>query len=605
MPPGLRATTVPSRLRLHADERGDRPAYFHRVEGEWRPTTWRRLDQQVRRAAAALIALGFEPGSTLGILGSNRPEWTIGALAAMTAGGAPVGIYTTSSPEQVAYIVGHAGCRALLVESRDQWAELEHLLGELPKLRKIVVMEPGDPAAAYDDDTDDHPMVSSWEAFLAHAEGVAEQALDERLESIEADQLGTLVYTSGTTGPPKGAMLSHANLVATAIMGLEVFGQHDDFCSVSYLPLAHIAEQMFSIHIPVYAGYPVYYVESFETLVEDVRTVQPTIFFGVPRVWERIHAAIREKGEAGGLRGRLFRWAVAVGRRVSLRRDRGSGPGLWLALQHRLADRLVGAEVRRAIGLGRARVCASGAAPIAEEILELFLHLGLPIYEVYGQTEVCGPTTWNRPGNFRLGTVGPPLPGIELRLADDGEIQVRGPNVFQGYFRDPEATAEALAGGWLRSGDLGTLDEDGFLTITGRKKDIIVTSTGKNIAPGNIEAALKNCDLVAEALVVGEGRRYLTALLTLDPAAVRRLGAELEGTGEGELDPRHPVLTERLQQTVEAVNGRFSRAEWVRGFQVLERSFSVEAGEITPTMKVRRQVVCERYRDVIEQLYAE
>lgn len=597
----MTGTTIPSQLRLHASERGDRPAYFHKVDGEWRPTTWRRLDEQVREVAAALIARGFEPGDTVGILGSNRPEWTLGALAAMTAGGAPVGIYTTSSPEQVGYIVDHAGCRALLVENWEQWARLEGLRGELPKLETVVAMEPGEPPGELADD----PRASSWQAFLGHADPASERVLDERIESIDPDQLATLVYTSGTTGPPKGAMLSHANLVATARMGLEVFGHHADFCSVSYLPLAHIAEQMFSIHIPVYAGYPVYYVESFETLVEDVRTVQPTIFFGVPRVWERIHAALREKGAAEDLRGRLFRWALAVGRRVNLRRERGSGPGLWLGLQHRVADRLVGAKVRRAIGLGKARVCASGAAPIATEILEFFLDLGLPIYEVYGQTEVCGPTTWSRPGSFRLGTVGPPLPGIELRLADDGEIQVRGANVFRGYFRDPEATAEALEGGWLHSGDLGALDADGFLTITGRKKDIIITSTGKNIAPANIEAALKNCDLVADALVVGEGQRYLAALLTLDRDAVRRLGAELGTAGAGDLDHRHPALTERLQQAVEAVNGRFSHAERVRGFRVLEHSFSIEAGEITPTMKVRRQAVCERYREVIEELYTE
>jgi long-chain acyl-CoA synthetase len=586
--------TILSRLDEHAARRGDEPACYRRRDGVWQAISWRQLRDQVRRAARSLIGIGVG-GGTVGILGGNRPEWTVGALAAMACGGAPVGIYTTSSPEQVSYIVRHAGCSALVVEDLDQWRKVEAVRGELETVEQVVLLAGTPPEGS---------RVVSWEAFLARGEAVAEAVIDRRLAALAPDQLATLIYTSGTTGTPKGVMLSHSNLVEMVAMGVEVFRPDAGFSSLSYLPLAHIAEQMFSIHIPVSVGYPVYYAESLDRLADDLREVQPVLFFGVPRVWERMYEAIIGKmAEAPSARRRLFEWTLAVGRRAAAARNRGLRPGPWLALQERLADRLVSAKVRARLGLARARVCATGAAPIAAEILELFAGLGLTVYEVYGQTETCGAMTFNRPGRTRFGTVGPPLPRLELRLAPDSEILVRGPNVFMGYYRDPAATAEALDGGWLRSGDLGSLDGEGFLTITGRKKEILITSGGKNIAPAGIEAALKRCELIAEAVVVGERRRYLTALLTLDPEAVRRLG---DGPGAGAGGPQvAPAVLERLEAAMDETNRRLARVEQIRKFRVLPAALTIEAGELTPTMKVRRQVVYERYAPLIDEMYAD
>ncbi len=589
-------TTIPARLADHAREAPDDPALFRRAGEGWQATSWRQLAGEVRRAAKALLHLGFERGDHLAILGGNRPEWAVSALAAMTAGGAPAGIYTTSSPDQIGYILGHAECPLVVVENREQWEKVAPLVPGLPRLKRIVLMQAGDAA--------DTPGSLSWDEFLRLGEGVPDADLDQRLASLSGEEVATLIYTSGTTGPPKAAMLSHANLVATARLGFSVFGAERGDRAFSYLPLAHVAEQMFSIHIPVYFGYAVYYCAALDRLAVDLPTVQPTIFFGVPRVFERIHAALLEKTrDLSGVKRRLLDWTLATGRKVAAAKNRGRRPGPWLALQQRITDRLLAAKVRTKLGLGKVRVCACGAAPIAAEVLELFAGLGVILYEVYGQTEVCGPTTWNRPGHTRLGSVGPALPEVEVRLAEDGEVLVRGPNVFLGYFKDPAATAEALRDGWLCSGDLGRLDEDGFLYITGRKKELLITSNGKNVAPNNLESRLKNAALIAEAVVVGDRRHYLTALVTLDPEVAGRLAAEHRLDGDRGHD--QPLFQEKVQEVVDEVNRGFSRAENIRKFRILPGSLTIAAGELTPTLKVRRQVVYEKYSGLIDEMYAE
>ncbi|MBA3503227.1 MAG: long-chain fatty acid--CoA ligase, partial [Deltaproteobacteria bacterium] len=471
--------SIPHRLLGQAQTRPNAIAYQAKVNGRWQPTTWKGFVDQVRLAARALIAQGFPRGGKVAILGFNRPEWVILDHAAMMAGGAPAGIYTTCSPEEVQYIVHHSEALVVLVEDAAQLAKVKAKREQLPLLKTIVMMR-GATATGAD--------VLTWDDFLAKGEAIPESALDERVAQIEDGDLATLIYTSGTTGPPKGVMLSHKNLAWTSRTLIDVSGgASENDVSLSYLPLSHIAEQMATVHMPATMGVCVYYAESLEKIADNIKDSRPTVFFGVPRIWEKFHAALSGKlAQVTGVKSKLVAWARSVCTRVNAIRDRGEPLPRPLQIQYALAQKLVISKLKTALGFDRARTLISGAAPIAPDVLEFFASLDLPIREIYGQSEDTGPTSFNLAGKTRIGTVGPPLPGLECKIADDGEILIRGPNVFLGYYKEPEATAEALTkDGWLCSGDLGAFDKDGFLSITGRKKEIIITAGGKNIAPKN------------------------------------------------------------------------------------------------------------------------
>ncbi len=588
-------TTILDRLDHHAARRPDDPAYFVKQGGIWQPTSWRRCQAEVQLAARAFADFGVGPGSSVGLLGFNRPPWTLGALAAMATGGAAAGVYTTNAPSQVAYVLAHAEAAVVVVENGEQWRKVEQVLDQLPALRRVVVME--------EDETPDDPLAISWRQLLEHGGSLSEELLQARRAALDPDQLASLIYTSGTTGPPKGVMLSHANLLDTSRICAGLLAARATDRALSYLPLAHIAEQMLSIHVPTYAGYPVYYAESIERMLDNLKEVRPTVVFGVPRVWERMQTALSERmAGTRGIKARLVSWAMWVAQRSAEARNRGLDPGAWLGLRERLAERLVQRKVKRALGLDQARICASGAAPIAAEVLHFLAGLGIVIHEVYGQSEGCGPTTWNRPGKTRFGTVGPPLPEVEVRLAADGEVWVRGPNVFLGYLKEEAATAEVLdADGWLHSGDLGVF-ADGFLSITGRKKEIMITSGGKNIAPNNIESALKQIELVGDAVLIADGRKFISALLTLDPDRAADLATKL-GVEVEEL-PTHVEVERQLAAGLAEVNSHLAKVEQVKVIRVLPRSLSLEAGELTPTLKVKRRVVEENWAVVIDSIYA-
>ena len=583
-------------LLRQAREHPDLPAYHHKAQGAWQATSWKEYLEEIETAARALMALGLETGGTVCILGFNRPEWTVLDLATMMAGGVPAGIYVTSSAEEIRYIVGHSEARWVLVESREHWEKLSSQRDSLPQLERVLFMK--------DVELPDDPLALSWEDFLARASEVPSERLEERRSRITGDQVATLIYTSGTTGPPKGVMLTHDNLQWTARTALaEMFTIGPGDSTLSYLPLSHIAERIFSVHGSVQAGYSVYFAEAPEAVPGNLREVQPTLIFGVPRVWEKLAAAVQDKlRQSSRAKQALVRWALGVGRRVTALRCRGEEPGGGLAFSYRLARALVFRKVKPLLGLGRARLCVSGAASISREVLDFFAGLDVLIYEVYGQSEGSGPTSVSRPGRTRLGTVGLPLPGVEVRLAEDGEILLRGRNVFAGYFKDPESTEECLQEGWLASGDLGLLDEDGFLSIVGRKKDILITSGGKNIAPGNLEEALQEIDGVQDAAVFGDGRRFLVALVSLDPQKVSELVPQGWEGGPGDL-ARQSEVRAALERRIEEVNQRFSRVQQIRRFHVLETPFSVETGELTPTLKLKRKVVGEKYSAEIEALY--
>jgi len=601
----MAADTIVHRFLKQADLRPNAPAYHTRSGSGFRATTWRDYVTSVRTAARALLALGVglrqeaSPASAMScvcILGFNRPEWTIADLAAMAIGAAPAGIYTTCSPSEVAYIVRHTEAKVVFVEDEAQWRKLDVERATLPHLEKVVLMRGAEPIS--------DPLVLSWEAFLARASDVAEEVLDAHVAALDPARVGTLIYTSGTTGPPKGVMLSHASLAWTARSAADLLPDASaGDCTLSYLPLSHIAEQVFSIHLPATIGSQVYFAESLEKVPDNLREAHPTILFGVPRIWEKMHAAVSAKlAAARGLRRKLVEHALATGREVNELRNRGLEPSGLLALRYAVCKAKVFEPAKQAMGLSRAKMCVSGAAPISAEILRFFAGLDIVIREVYGQSEDCGPTSFNLPGKTRFGSVGPAVPGVELRFGDDDEILVRGPNLFLGYYKEPEATEAALRDGWLCSGDLGRLDEEGFLHITGRKKDLIITAGGKNIAPKNIEAALKLHPLVGEAVVVGDRRKFLGALISINQDGAK-VFADEHGIALEAL-PDSPELREALQRHVDEVNRDLARVEQVKKFTLVRRPFSIEGGELTPTLKVKRSKVNEHYAADIEAMYA-
>jgi long-chain acyl-CoA synthetase len=597
-PPAADSTLV-REFRRQVAERGGRPALCMRAGDRWAAISWAQFGTVTRRLAAWLLEEGIEEQAHVAIWSGNRPEWHIADMAVLGARCRPVPVYPTLSAEQAAYVLGHSGSTVAVVESR---AILERLLAvrdRLPGLRRVAVLDEVEAVS-------EHGFVITWQEALRRGEAALPARgaeLDRRAEAVGSGDVATLIYTSGTSGPPKAVRLTHRNVMAAVIGVMSLVPAYDTDRVLSYLPLAHIAERLASEFRQYIVGNPVWFT-TIDRLAEDLREVRPSVFFGVPRIWEKVAARVQVELEGQpALRRRLARWAVGVGERVAdLRQARRPVPGR-LAARHALADRLVLGRVRAALGLDQARVVASGAAPIAPEVLRFFLALGLEICEVYGLSESTGVTTFNRPGEARFGTVGPPIPGVEVRLASDAEILIRGGTVFDGYQHDPAATAAVLHDGWLASGDVGEIDPDGHLHITDRKKDLIITAGGKNIAPSNIESALTNHPLIASAVAIGDRRPYVTALLTLDAdeaaAVVARHGREVTHPAALAADP---AIREEVARHVEAVNAELANVERVRRWTLLPRDFTV-GEELTPTMKVRRKVVAERYAAEIEANY--
>ncbi|MDP1848269.1 MAG: long-chain fatty acid--CoA ligase [Solirubrobacteraceae bacterium] len=593
-PAETRARTIAA-LVLDAAERFSGVA-MRSPEGDvWTRTTYPQLGADVRVIAKGLIALGVKPGDRVAILSNTRAEWTLADFGAMCAGAVVVPVYQTNSPEECEYVLDHSGAMALFCEDGEQLAKIAEIRDALPKLEHLF---------RFDGDGED---AMTLDALRAAGADVSDADLDARVAGIGLEDLATIVYTSGTTGPPKGCMLTHGNLRAD-IDGVHPrvgFAAGDDVVYV-FLPLAHVLTRIVQL-VAVDAGAEMaYWRRDPKKIVEDVQLIKPTHLPSVPRIFEKIHAAATAKAEAaGGAKAKIFHWAIGVGRQVARREDYGGHPGLVLKAQHALAEKLVLHKIRDLFG-GRMKLALSGAAPIDTEILEFFRAAGIWVLEGYGMTETCAVETLNTIDEHRFGTVGKPLPGVcEVKIAEDGEILMRGPNIFQGYYNNAEATAETLtADGWLHSGDLGELDEDGYLSITGRKKDLIITSSGKNISPSNVENALKLCRWISQAVVFGDRRPYLTALLTIDPDEA---GALAEKVGAASKEPadlaKDPAVRKELQGAVDDANRKFARIEQVKKFKILERDLSQDNDELTPTLKVKRNVVYESYRGEFKAMY--
>jgi long-chain acyl-CoA synthetase len=542
------------------------PAYLVQDGEEWRPVAWTEAAQAVDEIAHGLLALGVRKGDAFAILASTRLEWVLFdfALGLIGAVGAP--IYMNNSPKDAVYVAEHSEAVGVLCEDDEQRAkleglELEHVLtfADLPALR-----ERGRVHAA------DHP-----------------RAVEEAAAAIDENDLFTFIYTSGTTGPPKACMILHRNYYAMVdeVRQVEDFTVTDDVMLL-YLPLAHNFGRCLAL-LGAHIGYTIAFCPDPYAVGDALPAVRPTVFPSVPRVYEKVHTAVTAKfDEATGAKRRLIDWALRVGRKVSKLREADRSVPPLLALQHRLADRLVYAKVKSRLG-GNLRIGVSGGAPLAKEIIEFFAALDVIILEGYGLTECTTGATINRPTRYRFGSVGPALPGVELRIADDGEVLIKTDTVFAGYFKDDEATREVLSeDGWLRSGDVGHLDEEGFLTITDRLKDILVTAGGKNVAPQNLENALKTHAVISQALVVGDRRPYVAALITLSE----------------DVDPEGAALA--VQRAVDEVNSDLSRYEQIKRFTILPRDFTLEAGEVTPTLKLKRRVCLEHFASEIEALYS-
>jgi long-chain acyl-CoA synthetase len=575
-------------MALAATERYDGAAIRFPRDGQWHEWSFAELGTAVRELARGLAALGLQRGDRVALLAETRAEWTLADCALLAAGCTVVPVYHTNSPEECHYVLDHSGARAIICEDAAQLAKVEAVRAELPALEHVITIE----------ESGDAPTLAQ---VRGRAGEVAASELDARQREIGGDDVATIVYTSGTTGPPKGCMLTHANVLST-MEAYEVWvGLRPPATLFMFLPLAHALArvvQMVSLDV---GGTLAFWSGDSRRLVDDVAGAQPTHFPSVPRVFEKIHArALAGGSEGGALRRRLFTWAVRTGRRARAA-ERGGGTSPLLRARHAVADRLVLRRVRGLFG-DRLELALTGAAPIAVEVIEFLDSCGVTVLEGYGLTETCAAATLNRPTELKFGTVGRALPGMAAEIAPDGEILVRGPNVFAGYYRDEEATREAMMDGAVRTGDLGELD-DGFLRITGRKKDIIITSSGKNVSPANIENALRESRWISQAVVHGDNRPYLVALLTLDPDEAPALAAELGIEPDPRAMARDERVREVVQREVDAANARFARIEQVKRFAVLDHDLTQAEGELTPTMKVKRAAVEVRYGDELAALY--
>lgn len=595
-------STVCDWLARTADGDGDAPALARRTDGTWQSLTWAETREQVIWVAGGLMSLGCEKGEKVAIMAPNVPEHVIADLGILHAGVVPLTVYATLAAEQVAYVAGDSGATVAILHGHDQLARWQPVLDQLPRLRHVVVL---DPAAL-----PSGGLYLSWDELLRRGQEYLRAnpaAVRERSASVRPEDPVTVLYTSGTTGPPKGVLLTHRNVLYEVEATASAAGLPQRLTSVSYLPIAHIAERVLSIYLAVSRAAHVHFCPDTAELATVLREARPTMFFAVPRVLEKIRAGLTAMldAEQDEDRKAAVRQALEVGERYVKHTEYGRQVPAELEERYRQVDEMVLSKVRGALGFDRLIWLSSGAAPLSENLARFYAGLGLPIYEVYGMTESTGAVTGNRPDAYRLGSVGQASSGIELRLADDGEVLVRGPLMTPGYLNRPEATSELIdEDAWVHTGDVGRLDDDGFLYVIDRKKELIITSGGKNLSPANIENLLKEHPLVDQALAYGDDRPYVVALIVLDaeavPAWARSRGIEL--TDVANL-AEHPAILEEVGRAVEAANRRLAQVEQVKKFHVLPTEWSAESEELTPTLKLRRRVIHTKYADVLDRLY--
>jgi long-subunit acyl-CoA synthetase (AMP-forming) len=601
----VQGKTICDVLARNAEAYPDRPALSWEVEGSWRTLTWRQYRERVAAAAMGLSGIGVGRGDFVAIMTRNRPEHVIADLGAVHAGATPVSFYNTLAPEQIQYIAEHCGAKVAVVEGREFMERWEKVKAELPALQTVILLADTGDFADYD-------WVTSWEDLLARGAQALEapggrDAFESSRRAVGPDDLATLVYTSGTTGPPKGVMITQRNVMWTANSLDRTIKYPFGLKGVSYLPLAHIAERLATHYLGLYKAGHIHFCPDVLRVFEVVPRVRPHGFVGVPRVWEKVQAGVMAKlaAEPNARKRKIALSALEAGRGAARLEAEGKPVPVGLKLKRRLFDKLVYSKIRHGVGLDRSMIQVTAAAPITSDTLEFFAGIGLPLAEVYGMTEDSGPATANPPDRIRLGTVGMALPGVEVKLGEDGEILVRGGNVCPGYYRDPERSAETFdADGWLHTGDIGTIDSDGYVKVIDRKKELIITAGGKNISPANLESLLKQHPLVGQACVVGDGKPYVSALMVLD-AEVAPGWAESNGVTFSNISEftREPRVHAEVQRAVDDANQHVSQVEKVKRFVILPTEWTVDSEELTPTLKLKRRVIHQKYAEEIESLY--
>jgi long-chain acyl-CoA synthetase len=585
--------TIADLFPLAVSKHANKPAVRYKDEsGDWVSKSFAEVGEIVRGLSLGLIDLGIAAGDKVSILANTRPEWSYFDFAALSAGATVVPIYQTNSPEECQYVLENSDARAVIVEDDAQLAKVREVKASCPKLEYVIRM------TGASEDT------ISMNDLLERGSGRSESEWEERWSSVGPEDISTFIYTSGTTGPPKGCVISHGNYRAMLDMVHAAGVLGDEEVTYLYLPLAHSFALLIQLGSFDLGAELAYWERDPMKIIPNLTEVRPTYFPSVPRIFEKIYTAATASVEKeGGLKKRIFWWAIDVGKKVRRLEREGKEPGFLLARQHEIADKQVLSKIRGLFG-GNLKQAVSGAAPINPEILEFFDAAGVLVLEGWGMTETSTAATISSPEDFRFGTIGRPFPGCDVRIADDGEILVKGDNVFQGYYKNEEATRETLKDGWLHTGDLGEIDPEGYIKITGRKKDIIITAGGKNITPANLEAEIKQSPLVSQCVVVGDRRPYLVALVTLDAEEVAKLAAEGEVPEDPDLWPRNDAIRERIEAHIEKINQKFARVEQVKKFALLPQDLSQEGGELTPTLKVKRAVVADKYAGEIEKLYA-
>jgi long-chain acyl-CoA synthetase len=577
---------------------GPRPLFKVKRNDSYVNISWNEAGQAARELGLGLLEAGIEHGDRVALLSENRPEWAFSDLGILSIGGINVPIYATNTPRQIEYIINDSSARILIVSTQGQLDKALEAKENCPGLEQIVVLD--------DIGKTDYPMVATFKDFSeSGAKSGKEDVFNKRLEAVEPTDLASIIYTSGTTGDPKGVMLIHDNFLSNCRSVKEILPINEEDICLSFLPLSHSFERMAGYYVPIFGGITIAYAESIDTVRDNLQEIRPTFMASVPRIYEKFHASVLETVKAGSpFKQKIFDWSFSVGGMMSTQTIAKQTPPASLKMKYSIANALVFKKIKENVG-GRLKYFISGGAPLAQEINEFFHALGITILEGYGLTETSPVLTTNTPDNFKFGTVGKAVPGVEIKIANDGEILARGGNIMTGYFNKPEATAEALDNdGYFHTGDIGELDKDGFLKITDRKKDIIVTAGGKNIAPQNIENMLKSDPLISNVMVHGDKRKFLSALITadlekLEPEA-RREGIEYTSPEELVKDDR---VVKLIGSRVEGVNKQLARYETIKRWKLIEKDFTVEGGELTPTLKVKRKVVTAQYQDIIDSFY--
>src|SRR5918992_1531473 len=588
---GTGSKTIADLLPKAAENYGQKPAQRFRSGDDWVEVTYQELGDIVREVALGLVDLGIQPGDKVSILAHTRAEWSQACFGILTAGGILVTIYQTNSPAECQYVLEHSDSSAIFVEDGEQLQKIREIEDRCPDLKHIVVMEPGDA---------DLGDAVSLDDLRERGRSRDESEWEERYEAVSPDDMCLYIYTSGTTGPPKGCLLSHGNYrEITDAVNQETPIEEGD-TSYLFLPLAHAFAILIQFATFDLGATLAYWSRDPQQIIPDLTAVKPSYFPSVPRMFEKIYTLATSAAEDK----EQMRKAVELGMKVRLMQLRGEDVPEELQQHFDQAEEKLYKNVRGLFG-GNIRECATGAAPIATEILEFFFACGVPVLEGYGMTETATAATVSTLNSYRFGSVGRALHGLEIRIADDGEVLLRGPNIFQGYYKNDDASFGSIIDGWLHTGDLGRLDEDGFLYITGRKKDIIITAGGKNLTPANLENDLKQSRWISQAVMYGDRRPYPVALLTLDPEEIVHFAREHELPEDPAALAREPKLRELIQGVVDQVNARYARVEQIKKFAILDHDLSQETGELTPTLKVKRNVVNEKYEELFDRLYAE